>query len=128
MNIEVYWANAEKTILHYIPQKGWAWEDVDSVMVKAYRMMDESDHPVYNIVDFTNKKLLPKNPLVRGKRLAGKRHPNTALIIFVADNNFFKAMFSVFNRMHPAINEVVRFANTIETAHTLIEDHMKNTP
>lgn len=127
MSIDVRWDNEEKTIVYYTVHKGWNWPDLDAAMDQSHQLMNEVDHPVYSIIDFSGSGLLPKNPLFRGKRLAAKRHPNTAMAVFVAGNSFFQAMFGVFSRMYPNLTNMTQFTDTPEKAYAILEERLKIT-
>ena len=85
MTIEVNWDNEKHTIVRYIFQKGWSWDEVDPAFKIADSLMSSVDHKVDVIMDFSPSSLLvPKGAFTHAQRaLSNERHTNLATTVIV---------------------------------------------
>src|SRR3990172_4939284 len=85
MTIEVNWDSEKHTIVRYVFQKGWSWDEVDPAFKAAAALMDTVDYKVDVIMDFSPSSLLvPKGAFTHAQRaLSNPRHPNIATTVVV---------------------------------------------
>ena len=70
MGIEVNWDNEAKTIIRYIYDGRWTWEELDLARDAAAKLEAAVDYRVNVIVDVQNSKLLPNGTISRARQVA----------------------------------------------------------
>lgn len=126
MGIQVVWENDEHTVLRYVIEDPWSWDDLGNAFRQMHAMMDTVDHKVHSIMDMRKTRNIPTNAFTQIKR-AGVNdpgHPNhSRLTVFVGASLFAKALLSVIGRTYRTLNEYndFRFVETVEQAHALLQ-------
>jgi len=122
MSIKVLWDNTEKTIIRYMYEGRWTWDDFQIAYTEAKVMLDEVNHKVALIIDVRNSSLLPNGILSRAKNQTRTRHPNEDTVVIVGANAFVRAIYDVMRNLYAdAIQKRGYYlASTVEEAHTLL--------
>lgn len=125
MPIEVTWLNERKDMLYFDYIGLWTWDGVFAVIEESNIMMDEVDHPVGTIVDFTNTVHLPDGLPNAMKKIAELRetHPNdSGETVYVKAQILTKAMFDIIQMTDPEVASVIKFTHTktVEEAENLL--------
>ena len=116
MDIDLSWANQEKTALLFTTTGDWNWEEFLEAMQRAHTLMDEVAHPVDWVVHNQDGRM-PNNWVAYGRRLAKMNHANTNRMVFVGASSFIQTAFSVFERITPNLGQRVRFVETMDEAY-----------
>lgn len=122
MSIKVLWDDTDKTIIRYMYEGRWTWDDFQNAYVEAKVMLDEVNHKVALIIDVRNSSLLPNGILSRAKNQSRTRHPNEDTVVIVGANAFVRAIYDVMRNLYSdAIQKRGYYlASTLEEAHTLL--------
>lgn len=126
MGIEVVWDDDEHTMVRYIMEDPWTWDDLGNAFRQTHAMMDTVEHKVHSIMDMRKTRNIPSHAFTRIKQ-AGVNdpgHPNhSRLTVFVGASLFAKALLSVIGRTYRGLNDYndFRFVETLEQAYTLLE-------
>jgi hypothetical protein len=119
MGITAVWDNDEKTIIRYIYDGSWTWDDFYTAFGQAYKMIDTVNHRVDIIVDVRMSSLLPQNALSRGRQLSTSTHTNQGRTIVVGANALMRSVSNIFNKVYTkaADDLKISFVRTMEEAH-----------
>ena len=124
MTIEVNWDNEKHTIVRYIFQKGWSWDEVDPAFKIADSLMSSVDHKVDVIMDFSPSSLLvPKGAFTHAQRaLSNARHPNLATTVIVG-SRFVQAITDLARKVarRSAGDWDLLFTTTLAEAYSMLE-------
>lgn len=125
MKITVEWDNEQHTILRWVFQSRWSWDDYSTAQQESNEILAEIDHPVDVIGDLRNTSSLPSNALTAYRGFVAETAPNVDLIVLVGASRFVKAMVNVFVKVMPGKVPGTHFvmADTIDRAYTLIAEH-----
>jgi hypothetical protein len=122
MNINVTWANEEKTALLHTFREYWVWEDFFEASRRSMEMMDEVDHMVDIIADARNA-VLPSGALAQMTRIlenaATRKHPNGGAYILVGASRVIETFARIYAQAFPSHGAKVLFTRTMEEAFEL---------
>ena len=128
MTIEVNWDNEKHTIIRYIFQKGWIWDEVDAAFKAADKLMSEVDHKVDVIMDFSPSSLLvPKGAFTHAQRaLSNERHANLSTTVIVG-SRFVQAIADLARKVARQSQDEwdLVFTTTLAEAYNLLENRAK---
>jgi len=120
MPIQVYWEDADKTIVRYDFEGAWTWDELYAVYYKAIDMETSVPHRVDIILDMRYSHRIPGNALLHLKNLSEKQPPNVGLSIFVTTNTFLTSMYNMAIKVYGKIAYYFRLAPTLDAAHAMI--------
>ena len=123
MPIVVVWDNAEKNIIRFDVTGNWSWDDFDAAFATAAKMIDEVGHSVYFITDQGSFAKPPNGSFNHVKHIIESTDKSTILSVFVTKNMFARVIVQVFGRLFPLMGEKIRFVETMEEAHALVNRH-----
>jgi hypothetical protein len=123
MSVNMTWDNDEQTIIRYIIGDPWTWDELYEAIQQAHLLIDAADHSVHSIIDMSGAHILPRNPLMHGKKMSrGDRLSNAGKIVFVGANVFLRSLMDVFRRVHPTRLENIAFVATLDEARALLAE------
>ena len=130
MAISVEWGNEEHTIVYWVFNGKWTWEEFSEVQRESNQLLLTVDHTVDVIGNLKRGPRLPANALSAYQGLLEHSAENTGLIVLVGSSNFVKAMVGVFTRLtsKKVPGSEFTFASTLREAYAIIEQHSKNRP
>lgn len=115
MSITVVWDNPEKTVLRFIYEGRWTWDEFHPVINQGNQMTREVEHKVVSIVDMRAASDVPPNALVHLKRVmeqAAKYPNNSGVTIFLDAEAFGKAILSMLKQVYPLLASQMEFLHT----------------
>ena len=128
MTIEVNWDSEKHTIVRYVFQKGWSWDEVDPAFKAAAALMDTVDYKVDVIMDFSLSSLLvPKGAFTHAQRaLSNPRHRNIATTVVVG-SRFVQAITDLARKVarRSADEWELMFTTTLAEAYNVLESRAK---
>ncbi len=130
MPVTVNWLNDKKNILYFDYVGLWEWEESYSIIAQSNIMMEEVNHPVGSIVDFTNTSHVPDNLADAMKKIAELRdsHPNdSGETVYVNAKILTKAMFDIIQITQPEIASIIKFthAKSVDEAEQILLSALK---
>jgi hypothetical protein len=126
MPVNVKWANAEHTVLHYKLTEDWIWEEYHAATSQIRALMDSAGHPVDLIVVFETYDMIPVRALANfGRSLRESASPNLDQVVIVGANGMLHSLGNVLRRLYPKQMSRVLEANTIEHAMRLLGNKAK---
>lgn len=100
MPVITRWHNPNQTIRVYTLQDPWTWEELATTMADVRSEYDTLDHRAVGVIDAQYSSLIPRGALGKGREISKNRHPNVhSTILFVTNNNAFRSVGNLFNRM-----------------------------
>jgi len=122
MGVKVQWDNTEKTIVRYIYEGRWTWDEFYAVQDELARMLETVNYKVDIIADMRASAGSPSGSLAHARRVLTSRHPQTGITVLMGANRFVKLLVDVVRQAYPALFEQynVRLASSIEEAYALI--------
>jgi hypothetical protein len=123
MPITVRWDNDTKTIIYYIFDGAWTWDEFNTVYKDVYAMLDTVEHKVHAIVDLRTSRLLPRDTLTEMRRLTYEQHENGGITIFITTNALARTFYSILSNVYRRAREIFRLVNTPEEAYTVIAEY-----
>lgn len=121
MPITVRWDNEDKTIIYYVFDRRWTWDEFNVVYQDVYRMLDTVDHTVHAIVDLHNSQLLPADTLTHMRRLTFQQHDNGGITVIITTNFLAQSLYSILSGVYRKALEIFKLAPTVEEAYAIIE-------
>jgi hypothetical protein len=134
MAVEVVWEDEAHTILRYIYQGIWAWDEAYTAIAQARQMMADGPNTVDCIVDMTAGQRIPIGNAIIQIRKMGEMGQNmthySGLTVFVKADAFLKTLLHVYEQVYPqqANNLILPHVATLEEAIAYIEQQRKPTP
>ncbi len=131
MGIQIVWDNDEKTILRYIFDTHWTWDDFYAAKAEAYSQIDTVPHKVGVIFDAPEKITLPANMITHNKSAVSKTHANTAIVVVVVTNLYLRTMLTMVMKLSKKAADTLRLVSSLDEAralcHEILHDlaHMK---
>jgi hypothetical protein len=122
MSVRVMWDNQEKTILHYIYEGTWTWEEWYAAVGEARRMMERVEHKVYVIVDAACQEV-PPGALARFRHAASGETEHVRMVILVGDNPFIETLFGIVRNIARGCVAKFTLAASLEDAYQIIQQH-----
>jgi hypothetical protein len=122
MSITVDWYNPEKTIIQYVLEGKWTWNEFYDVYHKAIAMENAVSHRVDVVVDIRQSAIPPTNVLLNMKYFADHQPPNIGLSLIVSASPLIRSLYDVALKFHRPIGECFRIVSTPEEAFDLIAD------
>lgn len=128
MKIQVQWDNPEQTVIRYIFEQGWGWNDLHSAMTTASEYVTAQTNMVNVIMDITRASIVPKGALSQINRAYSNEKPqNMGITVIVAPNAFLSAMVSMSKKIWGDKAEwQLEFVHTIEDAYRVIDSTTSN--
>ncbi len=122
MPVQMRWDNEEKTILVAAYVGSWTWEEFFAARDQANRQLDEVDHQVDIIHDWSQSGGFPHNIFANAKSLIPKMHPRTARNVHVGVSPYFMTMWQLFSRLYAAVagEKKFVFVNTLDEARKIL--------
>ncbi len=123
MPITVVWDDEAHSIVRYVLEGKWEWNEFRPFIDQAAAMTRTVDHRVDTVADLRRSAPLPmKNAFPTLKHLAIMTPDNALQGIFVVIGGgvFVRSLGATFKRIYPHIGAATYFVETLEEAHALI--------
>jgi hypothetical protein len=121
MPVTVDWYTREQNIVVYQFVHPWTWDDYHAAAKKAWVMINNVQHIVDIILDFSSSHSIPAHAVKHFKREATHPHANRGLIIIVGANAFIRAVGKKLVKAYASMAQSLQYAATYDEAALLIE-------
>jgi hypothetical protein len=127
MGIRVVWDNEEQTVIRYIFENDWAWEDVRVAAETSNKMLEEIARVTHFIYDTSQISRVPQGALTHLRRFVGKEHPLTGRSVLVGAPKtggvqFARGLMRMMQRVYKADWRFV-FADSLDEARAILAEH-----
>jgi hypothetical protein len=122
------WLNDEHSIIGYIFESNWTWDEMRLAIQQANALMDTAKHPVDFIADTRGVGLIPSDVITNIRQVAilVPPHPNYGgLTVFVGTNKLVRNLMNMASNIYRQLNQyhTFVFVATIEEAYPIIAEH-----
>jgi hypothetical protein len=126
VSINVYWDNAEKTILRQDYDASWSWDEYDESFAEIRRLVDEAQHPVSIIAELARIRMIPPNAIMHGTRAVRELPAEVNLCVVVMPSRLAMTLLQAIQTV--TRYEKIRVASSLEDAFRIIaaETHHPN--
>lgn len=122
MPIQLFWDNAEKTILMEKYEGRWTVEDYYRLVDKFSIKCAEVPHTAHLIADLGDSSM-PPGQMLAGIQYAIKNYPpNTGIMVYVGVNRVMTMFIELGRQFSPRFSQFVYTADTVEAARRLIAE------
>jgi hypothetical protein len=83
MPIQAVWDNEEHTVIRYIIEGHWTWDEMNAAVAISNAWLDAVDRKIDFIHDMSRSEGIPGGALTQLKRYIGKEHPNTGRSVVI---------------------------------------------
>jgi hypothetical protein len=128
MGIRIVWDDEAKTIIRYIFDAVWTWDDFFNAKAEAYALIDTVQHKVGIIMDGPSDLRLPANMLTHSRSALRNKHPNTSVIAAVIHKPFLRIMFNTLINLTKGDDATIHLVSTVDEARQLIADRLRRAP
>lgn len=129
MGVDVFWDDDSQTIVRFVYEGKWNWEDFYAYIDKANAMMDTVTLPCVSIIDMRKSTYLPPNATVHIRNVIQKSmsHNNSGISVFLDAGMFLEMMIDVIRKVHPdiAANTDWLYTDTLEDARKIAREQVE---
>lgn len=126
MAIQVRWDDDTHSIIYCEFGVTWTLEEYQRHVDDILGLVTSVKHPVYQIHDFANSRVPPRQWLTAGRYVETHSTPQTVFSVVVGANSYVKILLNVAQRLFLR-NIPVYMADTKQEAYALINAHQNKT-
>lgn len=121
MGITIAWDNEDRTILRFVFDKRWTWDDVANAKRESDAALDSVPHLAVAIIyDAPPDVRLPPDMLTNARRVLSSNHPKAVLLVFVLTNTMARIMINTLARISGSVGARIRVVDSVDEARQLI--------
>jgi hypothetical protein len=125
MSIQVVWDDEQHTIIRYVFDRTWEWQDFFEAKAQAYGMIDAAQRKISVIMDAPRDTVMPKNMLTHFGSAIRKKHPNTAVVVVVIRTPFLRSMVNLLMRVSHTAKHSMCLVATLEEARNMARERLE---
>jgi hypothetical protein len=128
MGVSTQWLDDDQTVLGYIFEGNWTWDEMRAAIEQANAFMDTVTHQVDFIADTRNGGLIPSDVIanIRQFALSTPPHPNYGgITVFVGSNALVRTLINMVVNIYHQLNQqhTFVFTATFDEAYSIISEH-----
>ncbi|MEL6527547.1 MAG: hypothetical protein AAFQ07_17735 [Chloroflexota bacterium] len=118
MSVEVLWDDEAKTIVRFVYEGKWDWNDFYTQIDAANAMMDTVSLPCVSLIDMTKSSYLPPNAAIHIRNVIQRSmsHNNSGISVFLNAGMFVEMMIGIVSKINPDIAENTEWLYTDDPA------------
>jgi hypothetical protein len=124
MTVTAIWDNDEKTIVRYIFEAGWTWDEFFAAKKRAHDMMDTVTHKFGVILHMPAENVIHPDILANARNGLLSKHANTSLIVVVSTRPFIRTMIETLVALAPLANTGLETAATLDEARLMVNQRL----
>src|SRR6266496_2412511 len=122
MPIQAVWDNEQHTVIRYVIEGHWTWDEMNAAIATSNAWLDESDHKIDFIHDMSQSEGIPAGALTQLKRYIGKEHLKTGHSVVIGPqksltNSVARGLLDMIQKLYKR-DWGFMFADSLETART----------
>ena len=125
MNIQIKWANINRSVLIYRFPKQWDWDDFEAAIEIGFGLIEAESHHVNTIFDLTRCQNIPEGVLLYWGKMMKILPPNHDKIAFVTGNEMATTAVKMFRDINK--RSASKIINTQDLS-AMLEKFMKDDP
>ncbi len=123
MSFDFRWDNPEQTVLRYVAEGDWNWNDLHKHLRRSTLWLDTLGHPVETIIDLREGKKLPAGAVGQLRSLGKKTHPNNhARTIIMGVDAEVQRQLGVIDGVYRGKDRLIRFAESDADAAAILAE------
>jgi hypothetical protein len=128
MGVSTRWMDDGRTILGYIFEDNWTWEEMRLAIEQANRYMDTVAHLVDFIADTRDGGLIPSDVFANVRQFAVSVPPHAnygGTTVFVGSSMLVRTLMNMVVYIYQQLNQYHKFvfAGTLDEAYAIIAAH-----
>jgi hypothetical protein len=124
VGVSVFWDNEVKTIVRYLCDEHWTWEEFFAAKDQAYTLIDTVAHNVGVIVDSPFTPVLPPNMLVEARKAIRTKHPNTKIAVLIIKNSVLRTIVTTMKHAAPVAGSLIEITSSLEDARRIVASRL----
>ncbi len=100
MSVRLEWDNEERSVIRYIFEGQWTWEDYFAARDEAHTHLESAAGLICFIYDVQTNSAPPAF-ITTTKSVLKHIHPRTGYVVFVLHHLFMKVLYDTFTRVVP---------------------------
>jgi hypothetical protein len=128
MAIRVIWDTEEKTIVQYIVEPDWTWDEFFAAKEQANALMDTVCHKLGVFLLMPSDGVIPLDVLANTRKGLRHKHPNTVVIVVVSDRPFVRTMIETIRALPPLGDHGLETASTLDEARAIVRERLNQIP
>ena len=122
MSISVSWDNPQKTVIRYLVEGEWGWDDLQAANGEMNKLLETINHQANILLVLHNTSLVPNEVFSRFKRSMRTRHPRLgSVMVFVGAPRLVRMLTETFTRLYGRrAGLVFEFAETEEEGRRIL--------
>jgi hypothetical protein len=123
MPITVRWDDEARTIVRWVFEGKWTWDEYNQAMIESNQQVRGVEHPVDAIMDLTASNVLPTNVLSNTHAARDELQPkNIRWIYIVSHQALLKALINIFGRLYERFSKGgLSMLDSLDAAHADIK-------
>lgn len=123
--IQVRWDDEAKTIIRFIFEAHWTWDEFKAAQLVAYELAATVRYKVGILI--VEAATIPPEVLAKQKdfTLFTNRHPNVDIFVFVLTGTFMRGIVSLLMKFYAPAASLVVVVPTLEEARNLINGRLQ---
>ncbi len=123
MSIDFQWDNDEKTVIRFVAEDSWNWNDFHKNMRRATFWFDSVPHTVEMVIDLRATTKMPAGALGHIRSLGKRIHPHgrDRVILIGLDSTLAQTLGGA-DGIYGDSQRMIRFVQTDEEAQTIIDE------
>ncbi len=129
MSFDFRWDNPEQTVLRYVADGAWNWNDLHKHLRRSTLWFDTLDHPVETIIDLRGGSRMPGGAVGQLRSLGKQMHANSrARTIIMGVDAHLQHQLGAADGVYATPNQLIRFAATDAEAAAILSEWAANSP
>jgi hypothetical protein len=121
MTVTAKWDNEEQTVLRYVYEGQWTWDEAWEAMAEAAAMTTTVPHIVDAIIDMSASKGMPIGAITQLRTSRKLKPSNRGLFIIISNSTLFNTLPKIVQTLFPKAVSDYRVAKSEEEAALILE-------
>lgn len=129
MSFDFRWDNPEQTVLRYVADGDWNWNDLHKHLRRSTLWLDTLDHPVETIIDLRSGSRMPGGAVGQLRSLGKQLHRNSrARTIIMGVPAELQRQLGAVEGVYRTPEQLIRFAATDAEAAAILAEWASDSP
>jgi hypothetical protein len=124
MGITVLWDDEQRTVVRYVFQSEWTWDDFYVARNLVNGMVEGEAHPVAMLFDVPEDVVIPPNFVSKFATMFRTRPDNIYALVVVGGNDYVRALVGVLASVTDKTGNLLRAFYTEAQAHTWLKQRL----
>jgi hypothetical protein len=127
MGVDLIWDNEERTILRYIFDNRWTWDEIARATLESHTALDAVPHNrVAIIFEAPPDIIVPSDTLVNARRALTSSHRKASPLVFVLVNPLARMIVNTLAHISGSVGAQMYVVDSLAEARRVIATHYAN--